>query len=375
MNKNMGTRIDAYRDKLLATVSAAALMTCISGMEAVAHDSDKPILWIELGGQLERVGGGSELLDPAFVPKIAAAGFTSPLGLESKIAYAYGGSGKILFQPEGSDWFLAASFRFGRAHGGKHLHEQTSGLTPIYISHNYPAYTPNVEKFSDTKPTNTETHDILDFQVGKDVGLGMLGNSRASFGLRFADLHSQSDVFISARPDITVHTLTFGHFHYPLKYHHTYSAQLKSDRTFDGIGPAISWEASAPLAGNPNDGEVTFDWGVNAGALFGRQKTKVHHQTTAQYYDRKYGFSYHGYRTLYQHRPADQTRTKSVIVPNLGGFAGLSVRYENVKLSAGYRADVFFGAIDGGIDAHKNYNRGFYGPFASISIGISPSDF
>jgi hypothetical protein len=35
-----------------------------------------------------------------------------------------------------------------------------------------------------------------------------------------------------------------------------------------------------------------------------------------------------------------------------------------------YRADFFFGAMDGGIDTAKKENVGFYGPFATISIGL-----
>jgi iron complex outermembrane recepter protein len=47
-----------------------------------------------------------------------------------------------------------------------------------------------------------------------------------------------------------------------------------------------------------------------------------------------------------------------VTVPNLGASAGLSFRYQNAKLSFGYRIDEFFGAMDGGIDQHKSYNFG-----------------
>jgi hypothetical protein len=40
------------------------------------------------------------------------------------------------------------------------------------------------------------------------------------------------------------------------------------------------------------------------------------------------------------------------------------------KVSLGYRGDFFFGAIDGGVESRKTYNRSFYGPFASVSIGL-----
>ena len=68
--------------------------------------------------------------------------------------------------------------------------------------------------------------------------------------------------------------------------------------------------------------------------------------------------------------PPAVTRSRNVTVPNIGGFAGLSYRYSDAKLSLGYKADFFFNAIDGGIDARKNENRAFYGPYASISIGL-----
>ena len=57
-------------------------------------------------------------------------------------------------------------------------------------------------------------------------------------------------------------------------------------------------------------------------------------------------------------------------MPNLGGFAGISVKYPNAKISLGYRADFFFGAVDAGIDARRTKDLGFNGPFATISIGL-----
>lgn len=63
-------------------------------------------------------------------------------------------------------------------------------------------------------------------------------------------------------------------------------------------------------------------------------------------------------------------RHKSVIVPNLGGFAGVSFKFRSAKVSLGYRGDFFFGAMDAGNDTRKIKNVGFYGPFATISVGI-----
>jgi hypothetical protein len=59
-----------------------------------------------------------------------------------------------------------------------------------------------------------------------------------------------------------------------------------------------------------------------------------------------------------------------VTVPNVGGFAALSYRFTNAKISAGYRADFFFGAKDSGLETRTTADVGFHGPFATISFGI-----
>ena len=63
-------------------------------------------------------------------------------------------------------------------------------------------------------------------------------------------------------------------------------------------------------------------------------------------------------------------RSRTVTIPNVGGMAGVSLKFPNAKVSLGYRADFFFGAMDGGIDTAHRENVGFYGPFATMSVGI-----
>jgi hypothetical protein len=74
--------------------------------------------------------------------------------------------------------------------------------------------------------------------------------------------------------------------------------------------------------------------------------------------------------TVYHQAPGPQVRSHSAVVPNIGAFAGFSFKYDTAKLTLGYRADFFFGAIDGGIDARKTYDRNFYGPYATVSLGL-----
>jgi hypothetical protein len=138
-----------------------------------------------------------------------------------------------------------------------------------------------------------------------------------------------------------------------------------ASRSFRGIGPSLSWSASAAVLGNEEAGEITFDLGLNASVLFGRQKAAVDHATQAHH-----ATPYKYYPNLYAPRSNSSARSRSVTIPNLGGFAGLSVKYPNAKVSLGYRTDFFFGAVDAGIDQRRTKNLGFSGPFATISIGL-----
>ena len=117
------------------------------------------------------------------------------------------------------------------------------------------------------------------------------------------------------------------------------------------------------FAGRKNCAEL----GMNAALLFGRQKAAAHHESSGDYHYRKGKYPHTAYVPF---RPHDTSRNRSVIVPNIGGFAGLSYNFPNAKISAGYRGDFFFSAMDGGLDTRKLENVGFCGPFASVSIGL-----
>src|SRR6185437_15537603 len=65
---------------------------------------------------------------------------------------------------------------------------------------------------------------------------------------------------------------------------HSYAGSFSADRSFQGIGPSVSWTSSVPIVGNNQDGELTLDFGANGAVLFGRQKTKSRHQETGRYH-------------------------------------------------------------------------------------------
>jgi hypothetical protein len=365
MNTSSGSNI---RWRLLATVSAITLLSVISvGEDAhAAGESDQPTVWIEIGGQLERVDGGQAPFAPPFTlitPTPAPYKEGSPLIAQRPPRFSFGGEAKIVFEPEGTDWVLSAAVRYGRSNGKRHVRQQTD--LPNNITFGTRVFPYPGQQFADTKTNNLGGDTVVDFQVGKDVGLGMLGHEGSAVltaGVRFAQIQQHSHIEMKARPE-WVFLETFG-FLIDASYH-SYAANVDISRNFHGVGPSISWNAATPIAGSDEHGEVLFDWGLNAAVLFGRQKMSEQHHTSSQYYHR-FNFT----KTIYPVKSGSHSRSRSVTVPNVGGFAGLAYRVENFKMGLGYRADFFFGAIDGGIDARKTYDRDFYGPFATISIGL-----
>ncbi len=391
------------RWKLLTGVSAAALVASAwNSAEALAADSDasRPQVWIELGAQLERASGGDDMFKPLFYDDLAAS-LESPAKIAGELPWALGPEAKISFQPNDSDWLFSAGIRYGRAKSTRssqqnsnppssHIVRKYPSSKPIYSQiccHTYlfSAYNAN---FADVQSVHQERHLVLDFQAGKDVGLGLFGKDSSSVvgaGVRFAQFRTRSDISVKARTDLEHYnylSLFYGGYflaRYPQKYaparrFHINSLDAGSSRSFQGVGPSISWDASATLAGNPDSSELTFDWGVNAALLFGKQKAKTHHQSTESlfYFASDYSRAHpaYGYTTLYNHPRKDFVRSRSVTVPNVGGMAGFSIKFPNAKVSIGYRADIFFNAMDSGWDTAKKQNRSFMGPFATISFGL-----
>ncbi len=368
--------------QLLASVSALALIAN-AVTQAKAEDSDRPTVWIEAGVQLDRLTNGQESFAPPFVTTLLENPFTPPAAVQKTPLYSFGEEGRLSFTPAGSDWVFSASLRYGRANSSGSKHEETSLPSPVATVssptigyHASGVFPPSARRFADSVSRTDQSHAVLDFLAGKDVGLGIFGgrgSSAINFGLRFAQFSSHSTSSINADPNFSISYKYFGtpdgpHRKIPkISDWDLYKATVERTHSFTGIGPALEWDFSATLAGHPDATAVSLDWGVNGAILFGRQKARVQHQTSSFYKSK-----YHKYGQL----PVDyqtargSVRSRSIIVPNVGGFAGVSLRFPNAKVSLGYRADFFFGAMDGGIDTRKTYDRNFYGPFATISIGL-----
>ena len=353
---------NSVRRRLLATVSAATLLASIAaGRQANASDDDtaRPPFWIELGGEFSHL----EAPQDVYIPPSAAVTPPRPYAvipleeLEKGPSSSWDGNAAITFEPTGTDWVFSAGIIYGKSNHDKSANQITPNLSAgrpsqycvVCQGTQYNAYQIVAAK-------NSESHTILDFRAGKDIGLGIFGGgSRSVFsaGVRYAHFDSRSSDDIISKPT----NIFFAY--------HRYYGNFSMERKFTGVGPSLAWDASANLMGEPSASHITVDWGVNGAVLFGRQRAGGHHQTTNVYQRVYYGQRYVTHQTH-----ASPSRSKQVTVPNFGGFAGVSWRYPNAKVSVGYRADFFFGAMDGGIDAAKKENVGFYGPFATVSIGI-----
>jgi len=378
----MYKKTNTPRWHLLTTVSAVALLGSVGGVQA--DDATKPVLWIELGGQLEQLSNKQEPYAPPFVTQLLNNPFTPPAKVQAPPRFSIGEEGRISFQPEDSDWVFSAALRYGRANRSGHTYEKTAPASahkyisiPSHSKYASGLLAPAAKRFATTVAQNYDTDLVLDFQAGKDVGLGLLGahgSSTFSAGVRIAQFRSRSHARLDSDPNFAFSYKYLsnlgpyvGHFKIANQNWDLYKGQFDASRTFKGIGPSLQWDATLPLMGQTEAGAVTLDWGVNGAILFGKQRMRAHEQTTAHH-----GSGHHGSGPLplnYQTQHS-ASRSRSVTVPNLGGFAGLSLRYPNAKISIGYRADFFFGAIDGGIATRKSEDRGFFGPFVSISAGL-----
>lgn len=376
------------RWKLLTGASALALTATVSSVGvARAEDANQPQIWIELGGQLSQLSDPQEVFAPAGIFDSRPSMFSPSQKFEKSPAYSIDEYGKISFQPKASDWVFSAAIRYGRSASNRNVRQQTN---PEPFHKYFPAYPtqlvtipPVAAKFASTTARTSEDHFVLDFQAGKDVGLGMFGkdgSSVVSVGVRFAQFRSKSNISMKSDPDwhfnyqyLSYPSLGYTHWKFESgQPYHSNWASMRAKRSFRGLGPSLSWNASVPFVGTQQDGELTIDWSANIALLFGRQKARVHHQTTA--HNQTGGTVFHP-----DTRPpvivgtpvnTNHTRSRNVTVPNVGGSVGISWKLQNFKMSLGYKADFFFNAIDGGIDTRKKENRGFFGPYASISIGL-----
>src|SRR5690606_4902973 len=108
-----------------------------------------------------------------------------------------------------------------------------------------PRYVTGGENFGTIEVEQYEDHTIVDFMVGKDVGLGLMGEGGTStigLGMTYAQFRSATDIDMVGIPDRYIAAYTENK--YPTSHNSLYNASLASTRKFEGFGPSLSWEAS-----------------------------------------------------------------------------------------------------------------------------------
>jgi len=378
MSELHNTSAVRIRQTLLATASAIVLVASLPGV-AQATDKDRPTVWIEGGWHFEDVTGDADIFVPPMDAEARATGLPSLTAIENKLGHTYGAEGSISFQPKGSDWIFTASARYGRSQTTrrvltdktivgpqlKNTSFQPGGFDIVTVS---PTFTAYADHFANSR----EAHAIVDFQVGKDIGIGLLGHGTdtvISFGARYAQMNARSKAHSYANPeaDFVQLQFTFGSIHKYRIRTPNYRSAAFMERTdnLHALGPSLSMKNTTGLLGTVEEGQLALDWGMNAALLFGRQKAKTSHHSSVRYFP-----SIDALPAVHTYAPVNRTRSRMVTIPNVGGFAGLSYRFTNAKISAGYRADFFFGAKDSGLETRSTADVGFHGPYATISIGL-----
>ncbi|MBL4872429.1 MAG: hypothetical protein JKY41_03320 [Rhodobacteraceae bacterium] len=166
----------------------------------------------------------------------------------------------------------------------------------------------------DTSDSSNEgSFTTLDFEIGRDIGLGGVGSGRVTLGVRGAQVGIASSGYYSDY------------------YSSGYNSQSAS---FIGAGPRVALEASVPVMNR-----VSFDAEVGVAMLFGT--------TTSSSDSYSYGGGPSGYSI---HGPSrSSSDTSSSTVTNIDFSAALSYLIgSNSKVSLGYRSESFTGLNLGG---------------------------
>lgn len=311
------------KSRLFWQVSTIVLLTAVPAA-ALAAPSEGG-LWVELGGQYT-------FDDSSDTQDIGA------FGVSPKIhpGDGYAVNGKITYQPEGSPLSYAVGVRYGRT--------RSRGLSGSYYSS-----TGDGQYYSASGHESIKlTHTVVDFEIGKDVGVGMFGShatTTVGVGLRYAHLT----------------TSTRGSFVTASKYA-SGSGTFGTKRTSDMVGPRLFFKVSAPLPGSLGSDGLSVSAGAGGGVLYGRNKVTANLDRTTHY------FSSDGDGTTTRSNHYGFSRSKNKFAPTADGFAQLNWKLPSAPLtvSAGYRFDGVFMGLDGGYTSNHQINIIDSGPYLSM---------
>jgi Legionella pneumophila major outer membrane protein precursor len=222
-----------------------------------------------------------------------------------KPKWGWEGAAGFDWVPQGwGPWHLSGQFRYGTAQRTQAFHGSTTLIVPTGTT--LIAIASNNEKIRDD-------HWLVDFAVGRDLGLGNGSNAQWKLGLRVADLRAK----LTASGSVATTPGGTGVF----------STVQKA--TFVGAGPRLGVDGSTPLGGG-----WSIDWLGGVAVLFGER------QTTQTTFPTPVGAG------VFLPITSASAISDTTAVFNVDGQAGLSYWFSpSFKITASYRVDAYFSAL------------------------------
>jgi hypothetical protein len=286
--------------------------------------------WVE-GARFGTLGQSVNFGDPSPVG-LPRSGFEGAIGFDYKFAY--------------SPWHVSAQVRYGqtRTQNGV-FNRRGNALVPVTPGHTVTVpTTPTIITDPKNVPfnaagtfTHKESHGLVDFAVGREVGLGS-SQAQLKFGVRYAEINAVTNGSGNFQLPAAI---TTGGAPTGALVNNPFSFQQHS--RFTGAGPRLGIEGSIPIYQS-----WSIDYLGGAAALISERSLTVTTTGAAS-----------------QVGIYDLLSNSSGIVLNLDVQAMLSYQFTaNFKLSGGYRFDGYWNALRT-IDANGNIvdgNRFFQGP-------------
>jgi iron complex outermembrane receptor protein len=330
---------------------------------------------VEIGGGAARYSGDVENYAPEWL-ELYSDEFPGPLAIDDE-ELDWGDTREVtLAYTLPSDWRVSAAYRVGKTNGGdrKAGYEFVPGGSVPSLLGGWLYNTSPPNHWIGTV-TDQEQYEVIDFMVGKELGLGLLGEdatSVVSAGVRYADFRSASQVEMDGVPDrySPEEFSATGKYGLPTRHWDAFTYALDSERSFEGVGPFLSWDASLRLFGDDVQGRADLDWSVGGGVLFGKQTVDSQEDRLARYFilDTATGGQFASSTPIDDVVP--RHRSEKVTVPNVSLSLGVSYAIDRVKVSTGYAYDRFFDVIDGGYEEAQQFDRTIHGPYLKLSLGF-----
>lgn len=391
----------------LTAIAAVLSVPSVGLADEAAPPAGQNRLWtLELGVPVYRpTDAPAQTYLPGFTSDFRTAGI-DPTGQQAgDFSWAAGREIKLRLSPA-QGWQLALGTRFGQVDRddaftvtGESFSVCRYGGTPPTCN-GFPNFDTR-SNYSQSVLHESEEHQLIDFTVGREVGIGRVLQGTLSAGLRYAQFESRSQVAISGVPDWNLPPncwrgeLTLGDgvdgegtgalndtCRSPITNENKYSkpatrteydATMQAKREFSGIGPVLAWEGASRLVGEEKAARLDLIWTVSGGILFGKQETSVDGGESSAYFR----------QTQLQNASAGSTnpdsttseafvdqRDDSVTVTTVGLGLGLSYHVGGIGLSGGYRWERYMSVIDGGVAERQKADRTLEGPYFRLSVGF-----